>query len=106
MKLNYNFLNTTYIAEILSLANMASKIYSEKSNSDPNKNIINKRTSLSYINVNHIEPSAVNIFSFCDIMRGKCNPLKLENQYVLLNVGMLIISYVVEPDSQTHQFGL
>ena len=51
MKLNYNFLNTTYIAEILSLANMASKIYSEKSNSDPNKNIINKRTSLSYINV-------------------------------------------------------
>ena len=49
MKLNYNFLNTTYIAQLLSLSNCVYKIYSENSK-DPNKNIINKRTALSYIN--------------------------------------------------------
>ena len=49
MKLNYNFLNTTYIAQLLSLSNCVYKIYSENSK-DPNKTLINKRTALSYIN--------------------------------------------------------
>ena len=50
MKLTYNFINTTYVNEILSLSNCFYKIlYDYLDSNDPHKNLVNKRASLGYI---------------------------------------------------------
>lgn len=51
IKLNYSFINTDYVSEILSLSDCCINIISSggSGDNDPSKNLVNKRNALSYI---------------------------------------------------------